>query len=252
VTLKESKFNLVDLAGSERQKDTNSAGDRLKEASNINKSLLVLRNVINALVEESNGKRHFIHYRDSKLTFLLKDSLGGNSKTFLIANVSPSSAWQAETLSTLRFAQCVKLIKNKIVLNEDNQADVASLKEHIRRIEGELQKHKDKASLQRQQASASQGIRESALFGLLEKINRIEVEKASLGREIQSHKEHTEKREKQLQSEKMVLKFRDSTISSLQKKFTAETFKAYVETENASGLCCVVILVVCPAVHTAS
>ena len=114
--MKESKFNLVDLAGSERQKDTNTTGDRLKEASNINKSLLVLRNVINALVEESNGKRHFIHYRDSKLTFLLKDSLGGNSKTFLIANISPSSAWQGETLSTLRFAQCVKLIKNKVRL----------------------------------------------------------------------------------------------------------------------------------------
>ena len=80
-TLKSSRFNMIDLAGSERQKDTNATGERLKEASQINKSLSALGNVINALaaVSHSGGRKH-IHYRDSKLTFLLRDSLGGNSK----------------------------------------------------------------------------------------------------------------------------------------------------------------------------
>ena len=83
---------------------TAAAGERLKEAGNINKSLTVLGCVINSLVEMSEGKQRHIRYRDSKLTFLLKDSLGGNSKTFMIANVSPASTAFSETLSTLKFA----------------------------------------------------------------------------------------------------------------------------------------------------
>lgn len=80
-TTRSSRFSMVDLAGSERQKDTNATGDRLKEASQINKSLSALGNVINALADvSSSGNRRHIHYRDSKLTFLLRDSLGGNSK----------------------------------------------------------------------------------------------------------------------------------------------------------------------------
>jgi len=82
----------VDLAGSERTKQTNAIGDRLKEGCNINKSLSILGNVINSLVEVDSGRTRHIHYRDSKLTFLLKDSLGGNSKTRLIANISPASS----------------------------------------------------------------------------------------------------------------------------------------------------------------
>lgn len=81
-----------------------TAGDRLKEGCIINKSLSVLANVINSLVDVSEGKSRFIHYRDSKLTFILKDSLGGNSKTSIIANISPASSQYAETLSTLKFA----------------------------------------------------------------------------------------------------------------------------------------------------
>lgn len=82
----------MDLAGSERTKATNAVGERLKEGCNINKSLSILGNVINSLVEVDSGRTRHIHYRDSKLTFLLKDSLGGNSKTRLIANISPASS----------------------------------------------------------------------------------------------------------------------------------------------------------------
>nr|AAB26486.1 Klp=kinesin-like protein {clone XKlp2} [Xenopus laevis, oocytes, Peptide Partial, 330 aa] [Xenopus laevis] len=106
-----SQLNLVDLAGSERQKDTQTEGVRLKEAGSINRSLSCLGQVITALVDVANGRQRHICYRDSKLTFLLRDSLGGNAKTFYIANVLPGSKCFEETLSTLQFAQRAKLIK---------------------------------------------------------------------------------------------------------------------------------------------
>jgi hypothetical protein len=110
------KLNLVDLAGSERQSKTGATGDRLKEATKINLSLSALGNVISALVD---GKSSHIPYRDSKLTRLLQDSLGGNSKTLMIATVSPASYNYEETLSTLRYANRAKNIKNKPKINED-------------------------------------------------------------------------------------------------------------------------------------
>jgi hypothetical protein len=102
--IKQSRFHIIDLAGSERQKQTHSQGDRLKEAGMINRSLSALGNVINCLVDVSEGKHRFVPYRDSKLTFILRDSLGGNSKTVIIANISPASQHTGETLSTLKFA----------------------------------------------------------------------------------------------------------------------------------------------------
>ncbi|TMW65032.1 hypothetical protein Poli38472_009199 [Pythium oligandrum] len=134
-----SRFNLVDLAGSERQKSTEAAGDRLKEAGSINKSLSALGNVIMGLVEQSAGKNRHVHYRDSKLTFLLKDSLGGNSKTFMIATVSPAEDSSHETLSTLKFAQRAKLIRNNAVINEDTMGSVLVLQEEILRLRRQLQ-----------------------------------------------------------------------------------------------------------------
>lgn len=101
------KLNLVDLAGSERQSKTGSSGERLKEATNINKSLLALGNVISALVD---GASSHIPYRDSKLTKLLMDSLGGNTKTVMIANVGPADWNYDETISTLRYANRAKNI----------------------------------------------------------------------------------------------------------------------------------------------
>jgi hypothetical protein len=99
--MKSSCFHIIDLAGSERSKHTNAEGQRLKEAGMINKSLSALGIVINSLVDISEGKTRHVHYRDSKLTFLLRDSLGGNSKTVIIANVTSAQNSVGETLSTL-------------------------------------------------------------------------------------------------------------------------------------------------------
>ena len=106
--MKTSRFHIIDLAGSERSKNTDAVGERLKEAGMINKSLSALGNVINSLVDLSEGKSRHVPYRDSKLTFILRDSLGGNSRTVIIANISPSSVNMGETLSTLEFARRAK------------------------------------------------------------------------------------------------------------------------------------------------
>ena len=127
IIIQNSIFNLVDLAGSERQKLTKCDGIRLKEAGKINKSLMNLSHVIQNLSlisnfkyknnNNNNNKNIHIHYRDSKLTFLLKDSLGGNSYACFIANISPSNDNIMETLSTLFFAQSAKKVKNKPLIN---------------------------------------------------------------------------------------------------------------------------------------
>ncbi|CAK9213743.1 unnamed protein product [Sphagnum troendelagicum] len=132
------RLNLVDLAGSERQKLSGAEGDRLKEAANINKSLSTLGLVIMILVDVANGKQRHVPYRDSKLTFLLQDSLGGNSKTTMIANISPSSCCALETLSTLKFAQRAKKIKNNAIVNEDASGDVKGLRQEIQELKEEL------------------------------------------------------------------------------------------------------------------
>ncbi|XP_073143760.1 kinesin-like protein KIN-12E [Henckelia pumila] len=123
-----ARLNLVDLAGSERQKSSGAEGERLKEANNINKSLSTLGLVIMNLVSISNGKSVHVPYRDSKLTFLLQDSLGGNAKTIIIANITPSISCSLETLSTLKFAQRAKFIKNHAIVNEDASGDVLALR----------------------------------------------------------------------------------------------------------------------------
>jgi len=110
------KMNLVDLAGSERQAKTGAVGERLKEATKINLSLSALGNVISALVD---GKSVHVPYRDSKLTRLLQDSLGGNAKTIMVANIGPANYNYDETITTLRYANRAKNIKNKPRVNED-------------------------------------------------------------------------------------------------------------------------------------
>ena len=133
---KVSKISLVDLAGSERASGTGATGDRLKEGAAINKSLSALGNVISALAEQSGGKKGaFIPYRDSVLTWLLKESLGGNAKTIMIAALSPADINYEETLSTLRYADRAKQIKNAAVVNEDpNQKMIRELKEEVERL----------------------------------------------------------------------------------------------------------------------
>uniref|UniRef100_A0A8D3CA30 Kinesin-like protein n=1 Tax=Scophthalmus maximus TaxID=52904 RepID=A0A8D3CA30_SCOMX len=119
-----AKMSLIDLAGSERASATNAKGARLREGANINRSLLALGNVINALADPKSKKAH-IPYRDSKLTRLLKDSLGGNCRTVMIANVSPSSKSYDDTHNTLKYANRAKEIKSSL------KSNVVSLDSHI-------------------------------------------------------------------------------------------------------------------------
>ncbi|KRZ40865.1 Kinesin-like protein KIF13A [Trichinella pseudospiralis] len=143
VTEKASKISLVDLAGSESARKSGAKGERLKEGSNINKSLTTLGLVISALAETSRSKKSnktkFAPYRDSVLTWLLKDCLGGNSRTVMIATVSPASDSYEETLSTLRFADRAKRIVNHPVVNEDPNAKlVRQLKEEVALLRSKL------------------------------------------------------------------------------------------------------------------
>jgi kinesin family protein 3/17 len=124
------KLHLVDLAGSERQSKTGASGVRLKEATKINLSLSTLGNVISALVD---GKSTHVPYRNSKLTRLLQDSLGGNSKTLMFANVGPANYNYEESISTLRYASRAKSIKNKAKINEDPKD--ALMKQYQQEIE---------------------------------------------------------------------------------------------------------------------
>uniref|UniRef100_A0A8C4ZZC3 Kinesin family member 13A n=1 Tax=Gadus morhua TaxID=8049 RepID=A0A8C4ZZC3_GADMO len=138
---KVSKISLVDLAGSERVSKTGAAGERLKEGSNINRSLTTLGCVISALADQSagKGKAKFVPYRDSVLTWLLKDNLGGNSKTAMIATVSPAADNYEETLSTLRYADRAKRIVNHAVVNEDpNARIIRELREEVEKLREQL------------------------------------------------------------------------------------------------------------------
>lgn len=132
------KLNMVDLAGSERQTKTGATGERLKEATKINLSLSALGNVISALVD---GKSTHVPYRDSKLTRLLQDSLGGNARTVMVANIGPASYNFEETITTLRYANRAKNIKNKPKINEDpKDALLREFQEEIGRLKRELEK----------------------------------------------------------------------------------------------------------------
>ncbi|XP_041836083.1 kinesin-like protein KIF17 isoform X2 [Melanotaenia boesemani] len=130
--LRAGKLNLVDLAGSERQSKTGTTGDRLREATKINLSLSALGNVISALVD---GRSKYIPYRDSKLTRLLQDSLGGNTRTLMIACLSPADNNYEESLSTLRYANRAKSIQNRPRINEDpKDALLREYREEIKKL----------------------------------------------------------------------------------------------------------------------
>ncbi|XP_072282955.1 kinesin-like protein KIF1B isoform X3 [Pyxicephalus adspersus] len=136
-TEKVSKISLVDLAGSERADSTGAKGTRLKEGANINKSLTTLGKVISALAEVSKKKKKtdFIPYRDSVLTWLLRENLGGNSRTAMVAALSPADINYDETLSTLRYADRAKQIKCNAIINEDPNAKlVRELKDEVSRL----------------------------------------------------------------------------------------------------------------------
>ncbi|XP_015188090.1 PREDICTED: kinesin-like protein KIF21B isoform X4 [Polistes dominula] len=137
-----AKFHFVDLAGSERLKRTGATGDRAKEGISINCGLLALGNVISALGDKAKKALH-VPYRDSKLTRLLQDSLGGNSQTVMIACVSPSDRDFMETLSTLKYANRARNIKNKVTINQDKSSrTIASLRREIQQLQLELMEYR--------------------------------------------------------------------------------------------------------------
>ncbi|KAK3190165.1 hypothetical protein Dsin_029726 [Dipteronia sinensis] len=245
-----ARLNLVDLAGSERQKSSGADGDRLKEAANINKSLSTLGLVIMSLVDLAHGKHRHVPYRDSRLTFLLQDSLGGNSKTTIIANVSPSIRSANETLSTLKFAQRAKLIQNNAKVNENASGDITALQRQIQQLKGQLSslmKHHNLSRLPSNGGPRFEESRQGDIFkryslpggGTMdnklqniqnEKINRMELMlMGSLRREKTSEAalqkseaeiEHQNRlacqREEDAQHIKMMLKFREEKIKQLE------------------------------------
>ncbi|XP_074911659.1 kinesin-like protein KIF15 isoform X2 [Buteo buteo] len=224
VNIRSSLLNLVDLAGSERQKDTHTEGLRLKEAGNINRSLSCLGQVITALVDVGNGKQRHICYRDSKLTFLLRDSLGGNAKTCIIANVHPGSRCFGETLSTLNFAQRAKLIKNKAVVNEDTQGNVSQLQAEVKKLKEQLAQLTSVPSMR--DMSVPQGAVEKGkkninyMNNFLEAMlfwEKSEGEKKNLLEKIAQLEDLCAKKEKFIQSSKMIVKFREDHIVRLER-----------------------------------
>nr|CAB3259107.1 chromosome-associated kinesin KIF4A [Phallusia mammillata] len=173
-----SKFHLVDLAGSERQKRTKAQGERLQEGIKINAGLLALGNVISALGERRNADQH-IPYRDSKLTRILQDSLGGNSLTVMIACVSPADCNVEETVNTLRYADRARKIKNKPMVNRDPQtAELVSLRKEVQQLRLKLLQSGASTTF-----SETSTPRES--FADREKLNSLEEENRQLVSEMQ-------------------------------------------------------------------
>ncbi|KAF7823159.1 kinesin-like protein KIN-12E [Senna tora] len=254
-----ARLNLVDLAGSERQKSSGAEGERLKEATNINKSLSTLGLVIMNLVSISNGKSLHVPYRDSKLTFLLQDSLGGNSKTIIIANVTPSSCCSLETLSTLKFAQRAKFIKNNAIVNEDASGDVITMRLQIQQLKkevsrlrglvggGEIQdndisvinfpgspgsfkweaSHGMSSPLTSAKRVTKKKDYEVALVGAFRREKDKEMALQALKAENQAALQLTKQREDEIQGLKMRLRFREAGIKRLEAvasgKISAET-----------------------------
>ncbi|CBI32470.3 unnamed protein product, partial [Vitis vinifera] len=246
--LRFARLNLVDLAGSERQKTSGAEGERLKEAANINKSLSTLGHVIMVLLDVAHGKPRHVPYRDSRLTFLLQDSLGGNSKTMIIANVSPSICCSAETLNTLKFAQRAKLIQNNAVVNEDSSRDVVALQHEIRllkvnvsrslsfgsttvgdttHIQGnastekfpeDQQKVDDKCIVRMSSKQVCQTFKalETTLSGALRREQMAETSIKQLEAEIEQLNRLVRQREEDTRCTKMMLRFREEKIQRME------------------------------------
>lgn len=173
ISVKTSKLNLVDLAGSERASKTMATGTRLAEGSSINKSLSCLGKVISALADsEDTSKQRHIPYRDSTLTWILKDNLGGNSKTVMLATISPSSSQYDETMSTLRYAERTKKIVNKAVVNEANNNDlVTALQNEIKALRSQLSSASAKERTRLlEELSASEAVKKDLTSSLEEKL----------------------------------------------------------------------------------
>ncbi|XP_041832708.1 kinesin-like protein KIF13B isoform X2 [Melanotaenia boesemani] len=204
---KVSKLSLVDLAGSERAAKTGAAGERLKEGSNINKSLSTLGLVISALADQGAGKNKskFVPYRDSVLTWLLKDSLGGNSRTAMVATISPAADNYDETLSTLRYADRAKNIINHAVVNEDPNARI------IRELREEVEKL-------REQLTEAESMKAPELKERLEESEKL-VQEMTVTWEEKLRKTEAIAQERQKQLESLGISLQSSGIRVVEDKF---------------------------------
>ena len=218
--IKVGKLNLVDLAGSERIRITGATGQQLEESKKINKSLSCLGNVINALTDQK-GRIH-VPYRDSKLTRLLEDSLGGNCKTTMLAMISPAHESFSESLSTLHFAQRAKKIKNRPVINEDlnNRALIRQYELELRNLRNELEQ-KNKMLQSNELVMQLQEEKEQALQDKNEAIR--ELEKAS--------RQYLLEREEKLNLEKKIQMMNSQMITGGHKIEETPQFKSALKNQ---------------------
>jgi kinesin family protein 15 len=199
-------------------------GNRLKEASMINKSLLCLGHVINALVDKEHGKARHIPFRNSKLTFLLKDTWGGNSKTCLVATVSPSGSSQSETITTLTFAQRAKLIKNNAILNEDTCGTVAALQAEVAKLRTKLQESSS-TIVERIVESEITTKNDEVILSMKRRSERAEIRVAELEKQISDEAEIVNTLKRKVQEETMVRKFKERRLDYMQRKDTGKCTK---------------------------
>jgi hypothetical protein len=245
---KVSKLNLVDLAGSERADKTHATGTRLVEGSNINKSLSALGMVISNLSEmfEQGGKARHIPYRDSILTWILKDNLGGNSQTVMLATISPAMDQVEETLSTLRYAERAKKIVNKAVINESNdnqviadlQAQIAALKSQMATTTNAAERLDLKEAME-----ASEAAMADMRLTFTEKLAAAEVvlqeREAKMAQLLHEKEQHITRLNSELRHVKGDLEERDEQIRLLRKKLEDHEKKvkaARAEEDEAEAL----------------
>ncbi|KAJ0406462.1 hypothetical protein ATCC90586_000303 [Pythium insidiosum] len=220
------KLNLVDLAGSERQSKTGATGDRLQEANKINLSLSALGNVISALVD---GKSKHIPYRDSKLTRLLQDSLGGNTKTVMIANCGPAEYNYEETLTTLRYASRAKNIKNKPKINEDpKDAMIREFQEEIEALKAKLQSMQQAGSGAGEGADGGAAGAAAAGAGEIVEVEKV-VEKVVIEKGVSEEEARAIAEKARREKEEMLKKTQDDIANAAKDKALAEHNKREIE-----------------------
>ena len=222
---KYGKISFVDLAGSERLKETHSSGGMIKETGNINKSLFVLGKVISSLTDKKNNNQH-IPYRDSKLTMLLMDSIGGSSKTLMIACVSPSATYSDETMSTLNYASRTMNIKNRpLVQMEGKDVPVARLKRqnNVYKLENEFLKNEFIKLLGQVPDIQSGGLTEQdiEMFKVSQGIISDEVKNEELrqlteeNEDLRKMKDRNERQKMNLNNENMILNAKLTNLENI-------------------------------------
>ncbi len=187
----------------------------------INKSLTCLGQVINALVDKEVGKSRHVPFRDSKLTFLLRDTWGGNSKTCLVATVSPSGMALSETVSTLKFAQRAKLIKNNAVLNEDTCGTVAALQAEVAKLRSVLSE-KNAGEMNNNKKRSRATVDAEIVAVMKRRAEKAERKLATLERQVSEKKEMMKTLKRKLQGETMARKFKERRLDYLQTKQIGE------------------------------